>query len=468
MNQLELSKLFEYTDVYHSITTQDNNAVITIDSCAGYDHIITLINATGIPKSEYDYIYFRECAFINELNKYHLAGETARFTDDTEEAFEIEFDDAIADVKVYKAQEVMFSDTPWQHLQDIAITIYNKYSLSADCLNAKEQECFPIILELCKLSYRMVLPNEHDTPYFPELKKYMTKYNYPKLLALTEKLETHYYDDKKGNRLAHKLLAELNFRQYEPMWRELHDILEASQSEYPTKVSVLYPREQLELKRKEISQLLKERGYTGTYPDFVKTGSINGLRVAETYDMGHLIFLEKNVIYHIHCVEEYFNEHLMIEFLCGTELLRKGEEQGDIYSCLFNANGRRYFNVVSYQSDFIDENGEIKSDDLNTYIDIAVKKAELKKLTKEERKLLQLDAPMWLMFLLFFVIVGGLFGIFMTVGLMAISIVIALVFGQPYTIPSMITDIPWWKCLAFCWIAFGGIMGFITILTKHK
>ena len=330
MNQLELSELFEYTDVYHRITTQDNNAVITIDSCAGYDHIITLINATGIPESEYDYIYFKECTYINELNKYHLTGETARFTDDTEEVFEIEFDDAIADVKVYKAQALIFSDTPWQHLQDIAITIFNKYSLSADCLNTKEQECFPIILELCKLSYRIVLPKEYDTPYFPELKKYITKYNYPKLLALTEKLETHYYDDKKSNKLAHKLLAKLNSQRYEPMWRELHDILEASQSEYPTNLSVLYPREE------------------------------------------------------------------------------------------------------------------------------------------SERKLLQPDAPMWLMFLLFFVFMGGLFGIFMTVGLMAISIVIALVFGQPYAIPSMITDIPWWKCLAFCWIAFGGIMGFITILSKRK
>lgn len=179
--------------------------------------------------------------------------------------------------------------------------------------------------------------------------------------------------------------------------------------------------------------------------------------------------LREMLCYHIHCTEEYFDEHLTVQFVCGTELLRKNETAGDIYSCLFNAKGRRLFQTVSYESEHINLDGENETDDLEQKVQIAVKKAELTKLTKEERKAMgDFGISYWKLYLSVFVVMGGLFSVFMTIGFMLIAVAACLIFAQPQTIPSMFTEVPWWKLFLLTWVLFGGAMGIVTVLAKRK
>ncbi|MGN0493295.1 MAG: hypothetical protein ACI4F7_06565, partial [Acutalibacteraceae bacterium] len=301
----------------------------------------------------------------------------------------------------------------------------------------------------------------------PCLKEYISKYGYKKPLKLAIFLENQPPDSRKRERISKRLLNTLNKRKYEPLWREIFGLIKESQSEYPSQAELFCNAKLLAETRGEIQRLMEAEGYSGTYPDFHKKGSIKGVRLAESYNMDYLVGAEKNAVFRVHCTEEAFNGNLSVELLCGSELLKKNEAEGDIYSCTFDARGRRFFTTVSYNSG-VEEDSEIQ-DSLGQKVKIAAKRAELKRLTKEERKALYgFDMPYLRIFAAIFIFAGGLFGIFMTLGLMLMAVLFALIDGQPQTVPSMITDIPWWFCLVFSWVTFGGAMGIITVLSKRK
>lgn len=88
-------------------------------------------------------------------------------------------------------------------------------------------------------------------------------------------------------------------------------------------------------------------------------------------------------MYHIHCIEENASR-LHLIFGCGMELLRKGEQKGDIYSCMFNADGRCFYKTASEPRDW---SGKYTQEKLCRIVDAAVKRAELRNLNKEEQKL---------------------------------------------------------------------------------
>ena len=95
-------------------------------------------------------------------------------------------------------------------------------------------------------------------------------------------------------------------------------------------------------------------GYKGNYPNFYKDGEILRPHLAKSYETVYLVGREKNVKHIVHCFESCDKESLNIFLLCGTALLKKGEEATDIISCLFNAKGRRIFSGISQYIPFED------------------------------------------------------------------------------------------------------------------
>ena len=158
--------------------------------------------------------------------------------------------------------------------------------------------------------------------------------------------ETAPNSKKRENRIR-KLVSRLNSQKYEPLFRELYGRIARSQEEYPVRAEACCPPELLREKRAKIQTGMESLGYTGSYPDFIKCGTIRGIHPVGSYEKLYFVGMEKRAVFHIHCREFVVGEGLGIEFLCGTELLRKGESAGDICSCLFNAGGRRYFKTVS-------------------------------------------------------------------------------------------------------------------------
>lgn len=461
--------LLEQAVYFGNIRKVGNNAQIDVDYSAGCDRTLTLINAAGIPEGKFDCLSFENGSLVKQDDEYRLIGEAENYEESLSAPFAISFTDAKVDVTLFRADEQLFIETPWTYLQSVAGEILYKYMLPGKYLNDREKELLPLIAEISKLSYWAYIPDEYKSADFSHIKAYIVKFGYSELLPLIERLEKEFFNDNKKSRIIKKLVYKLNNQKYEPLWRELYNILVESQTAYPSKAVVCCPTELLNETRSDIQKLMESHGYSGEYPDFVKKGAIRGVRLADSYEMSYFIGAERNVMYHIHCTEEYFDEHLTVQFVCGTELLRKNETAGDIYSCLFNAKGRRLFQTVSYESEHINLDGENETDDLEQKVQIAVKKAELTKLTKEERKAMgDFGISYWKLYLSVFVVMGGLFSVFMTIGFMLIAVAACLIFAQPQTIPSMFTEVPWWKLFLLTWVLFGGAMGIVTVLAKRK
>ena len=127
------------------------------------------------------------------------------------------------------------------------------------------------------------------------------------------------------------------------------------------------------------------------------------------------------------------------------------------------------FRTVSYQNGHINPDEEFEADGLERRVQIAVKNAELIKLTKEEREeTVGFNFPYWKLFLFAFIVLGGLSGILMAIGFMLMTVVACLVLGQPQTIPSMLKDYPWGLILLLSWVLFGGFMGILTAFVKKN
>ena len=106
---------------------------------------------------------------------------------------------------------------------------------------------------------------------------------------------------------------------------------------------------------------------------------------------------------------------------------------------------------------------------LEQCVRVAIKRAELKKLTKEERKQIKdVDFIFLRLFGFIFIVMGGLFAIALTLGMILLGIVACLVVAQPDKIYEVIGEIPWWKCILATWAMYGGIMGVLTIIAKRK
>lgn len=213
---------------------------------------------------------------------------------------------------------------------------------------------------------------------------------------------------------------------------------------------------------------MESYGYTGQYPDFVKQGEMKKIHLAESYDKTYFVGKEKNVQYHIKCLDSGCNDSYNINFICGTVILRNGESAEDIFDCLFDANGKRLSKNILYESRRFDEDRNIVSGNLEQAVHVAVKKAELQKLTKEERRIYGTSTSLSIGLFLFaiWLFIGLFFGVFMTLGMMVLGAVLTAILLGPQEIPSMIMEIPWWKLWVVGFIGFGVWMGFLELKDK--
>ena len=432
---------------------------------SGYDYSIIFVNASGFPDGLFENFYFANGSLTKQDDVYCLTGETEDYSDNTEK-FTLKFTDAKIHFVAYKLEEQSFNNSPWFHLEYIASSILDKNDLSPSFVNEQEKALIPLIKEVCNLSYFRYTSIGNGNK-FVNLRKYIDKYHFNELLPLIEKAENLTFESKNRGRVLDKINTLLNKQKYEPLWRAIFDPIVESQKEYPTRTEIYCSEEELQQTRNDIQRLMESLGYSGSYPDFQKCTSLRGLRLEDSYNKSYFISNEKTVICRIHCTEEYFMGRFSVEFLCATEFVRDNEPAKDVYSCLFDCGGKRLFSTVRYNSENVYD--EEESPDLAQIVEIAAKTAELKKLTRQERShVMNPDFPSWKLFCLIFIVLGGLFGVFMTVGFMLIELLVALIFGEIHEFPSLFMSTPWWMILAFCWASFSGIMGIITVIAKLK
>lgn len=458
-----LERLLEI-DIWPEIEVVGNDIKIIIDDTTAFRRILTLENVDSVPigKEGY-YCQNLELVFKKEEGRVCLFGELEDpLYEKMEEKFGLTFEKAKVTVEVYNScSNTEFYENPWCFLSKISFAIGRKADLLGEYCNSKEKELLPIIKEIVALNYWMESA-EHEYKSFWKLKTLANKFGYENVEKLLTKLETIKSGETAFDKTAKKLLTLLCEQKYEPMWRELYNKIEASQVDYPNKVETLYDRKVLVEIRKDIQNLMETKGYIGIYPDFVKGGILRGIHLEQSYGMTYFVGMEKKAQYYIHCCESCEErDNLTIQFLCGTSFLKRDEDMSDIFECLFNAKGRRIFHTV-YHSITLEH-------DLNTTVDISVKKAECIKLNKiEQKKYYGKAITGWGTFWQFYLIMGGMFGIATTLCMMLMCIIITIAFGRVSYIPEMLKIMPWGWILAIGWIGFGSTMGIIEVLARRK
>ena len=412
-------------------------------------------------ESTFEYVDFVGGSISKKSDVYELCGVTDSEDEDTYTAPVVfRFTDARVEYVAYNAfNEMWVYSTPWDYIINVARNIDCKSRAPVDLMNEKEKALLPLIAELLALRDFPKETQGYEVERFSNLECYANKLGFTELIPLIEKVQNERVNNSKRDTRASKLIDQLNKSKYEPLWREIYSLIKDSQEGYP--IETFKNSDELKIARAEIQKIMEENGYTGTYPDFVKIGGINGVHIAESYGISYFVANEKSVEFHLHCSECYGDNFVTIEFLSGAKILKKSENVEDIFSCSFDEKGRRYIYRTEYDM------AEDTVDDLAIKTNIAVKKAELKKLSKSERKLNK-DGSLLGFACYIFLFMGGLFGVLMTAGFMLIELFATLLAGEIAEFPSLFMQTPWWLICLSCWVLFGAAMSVVTLIAKRR
>lgn len=316
--------------------------------------------------------------------RYCLSGEAETLDGAETEPFVVTFSDAMCETHVFSVAGLLPNPTnPWEIFFYSFLYFKTKRNASDFAMNEKERALYPIFSEIACLFGEA--PDQRAT--FPCLRTCAERYGCQKILRRIDSLE-------KKKRLSTvsrmTLLNELSSAVCEPMWRELYEALQESQSGYGQRddVSEALSSDAVSVLHQAIAERMRENGYSGCYPDFEKSIAIRAPRRGFSDGQVYVIAFQKNVRCRVHCEEYYIGDgDFTVRFFCGTAILGQGERADDIVSCLFRKNGKRFCDSVDY---FCHLNAS--KDDLmfpltiEETVDCAVKHAELLPLTKRERK----------------------------------------------------------------------------------
>ena len=409
---------------------------------------LTLYDVSGVPDGA-DQMDF--ASLIRRGEEYRLVGEA--WNEETEELspFTIRFSRASVEAIPCLADKDFNLNSPWGQLTHTATCILEKYSISKELLNDGEKELLPLLAELAKLAYQEKLSAPWDGTNFPLLKAYVRDAGYPELLPAIEKVEKNF-----SNYLCFSgLFTKLDQGKYEPLFRGLWNKIVATQREYLTASQIEMHHIKLVEIRRQVTKMMEELGYCGTYPDFYKTGSVKGIRLAESHGLDHFVCGEKRAVFHIHWME-LTGKKLQIMLFCGTQFLRKNQEPGDFLSCMFNTRGRTFTKMLLCE---VEEPGR-----LETVAPIADKLAQMKKLTREEREQIHEGKVSSLAWFLGCLILGGFCFAILCIPLMiGLDALVCWLAGDPV----VLSDVPWLKIFFVTWLGFGSLSGSLMAIVNH-
>ncbi len=445
-----LSQMVE-DEIFPEWTNTQNGIEIVIENSKALYRTITLCDCTASYELRESYIKSALLSYSDTANTYTLA---VTLGDDSKQY--LRFSDAVLGTpQVFDCMETYFlAENPWRYLSHIAIMILSKAENAPETLNEKEKELIPLLKEISYFSGATELYFEWS---FPCLIAYAEKHCHKNMIKALNNVKK----EKRSYVRAYSLSNSLSHFRYRPLWYEIYNEIKDSQKEYTDRALVTAKSEMREEYRKTVDKVMHSHGYSGSYPDYMKKDRTHGIVTANSYGLSYFISNEKNVVRRIHCVESYADDkRINVEFLCGSAFLKKNEkpEDTDINYCMFDSKGRTLFTILRY-------------DDTETTLEeaaeIAVKRAEQKKLTKQERKAVaKFDVPPLFTFLVWFLLGGGIFSILFTLFIFIITLVTALVAGEP--VGEMLKDIPWLFVIGATWIGFGGAMGIITALGERN
>lgn len=443
---MELLMDYDWYDTRFYSRGADVYAVL--DDC-GMMRITVILRDTGAQPWQELNCYDRE--MTRDGNGYRLTAEYFDEDAGMEKKLELPFRDVEVELEVFRVESNEWK--PWELLAGMAKHILFKAEFGEDLLNDRERELLPLLCELEQF-YRYGW-GTNCYAGFTEVRKRFERYGFRELERPLKNVEAVYGTKKWLGRMG-QLRRKLSRAKYEPLWRELHQAITESQAEYPRRAESDPGFTAL---KKRIEWKLHQQGYRGKYPDFWKEGEVRRLRIAESYGQSYFLWNEKRAVFHIHCEESVYFDELCLCFRCGTELLKPGQKPSDIHHCRFDNGGRTILRTVFYSAN--------KETNLQQHLAIAMKRAELRKLSKAEQKL-DGDANLLGIALVWLILGGGFFAL---TGMAALAVFATAALWATEGLSAaieMMGELPWGGLTAFAWLGFGGSMALVTILAKRN
>ncbi len=279
----------------------------------------------------------------------------------SDDCYRINFDNISVLLKAYSAESDclfwLFVRTPWDYVISLAnrINAHFTYNIATQ----SENNIFGLVKHLIGENYADTVP--------AELYHLIEKHNLTKTISAPYDLSKPYLCKKK----------------YEPFWRDILNLISESQKSLPSYFDKTVSKEELEKHINMITSEMNALGYSGIYPDFYKEDRIIKPTLMKTYNLSHIVAFEKYAHHHIRCYSFKNNGVVHTTFFVGTVFQKSSEEKSDIYSTMFDCNGKAYFSILSTinAGAMNDESYELWT---KKAIKSATKKAEFKKLDKED------------------------------------------------------------------------------------
>ena len=423
---------------------EEKRIALRVADAAGYCQILVLENAVLSAGCE-EWTYINDTVqVLKEEGTYVLR---VCYGNDDQEV--LRFTDAHVQVTCYNCmEEQIFANDPWEHLRYLAYAILSKSEIPGDYCNAQEKALLPLLQEIQQIDIG------NRTTQYPLLTELAREIGVGKLPF-----------DK-------KMARDLLQRQAEPLWRAIYEKIRSSQQAYPSRVAQRCDAEQLENLRHSVQCFMHSQGFSGQYPDFHKIGEIRGMHLREAGGMPYLYTAEKNAKMFIHCVETLGgSDRPVLHFLCGAAMGDKTDEVQDVFGCWFQDKGRRLFWWVrDYDAAYMEDISRTEAETIQR-AQIAVKRVQMQKLTKEEKSLYSYGAAVsdsLVLFWTWLIMGGGMFAAAMVVAFMLVIAVITALFGHWAQIPSLMGSIPWGWIFAFCWLGYGLPMGVLALAAKRR
>lgn len=428
--------------------TEENNAVVLFDM-EGFVLKVCLDGVKTeytIPEDRYVLVDVYEICIDENENMIHFSvWSEERGEEETELTF------GSAKAEMMPCRKTYAVDHIWGVIVCMAADIYGRYSFDETFISEAERNYLPLVLELMKIT-----DSSKAKPELPILTAYAEKYGLNEFTAI---ILNNVRRDKTG--IYNKRFSGLDDVKYEPLWRELYMIFGELCRDYPT-ISEIIGLEPENIRiRKNISDTLYKAGYEGVYPDFRKTGELKGVHLTQSHDTAYFVGHEKNVLYMVHCDEMCSDGEPVIIFRSGTIIMKDGfdSNNADIYSSMFRNGGYHISNSFSCCTGI---------EDVSQAAAIAVKRAELKNLTRKERKAACVDKN-FLSFLPVGMLMGLLFGVLWTLGMMIFVFLLEMLFG--YSVGEalqLMTDTMWLYAAGTSGLAFGLAMTVIMYIANNK
>ncbi len=304
-------------------------------------------------------IYYDTIQIVEENGSYIL--ELAEYFADNH--YRIKFDNISVLLKAYSAESAylfwLFINTPWDYITTLAKSINAHFNYGI--ANQKEKKIFGLIKHL--MGEKFI-----DADTVPaELYHMLEKHNLKNVIKPPYDLTQPYLCKKK----------------FEPLWRDIFNLISESQKDLPSYFEETVSKEEFDNHKKLITEQMNNLGYSGTYPDYYRKDSIIKPTLLKTYNLSHVVAFEKFVEHHIHCYSFMNNDVIHTTFFVGTIFNKNSDDKSDIYSTMFDCNGKAVFSILSTINAGA-MNAETYESWTKNAVKAAVKKADLKKADKDD------------------------------------------------------------------------------------